>query len=197
MVTFVIFIFSACSKPPSSTPADDPLTATITPPSVPMKNAPVEAIAAPPVAAAKSQRSVTTKPADLPENPFELERLYYSGGTTLTTRIQIIRTLGNTATAGSVDLLCRLFKGEKRFETKTTILEVAGDLDKELHRERILTLLTDALGSKQPRTVREIALIALADLEDPRAVALLRSVQFDPDLVLRKVAADLLDDMTN
>ncbi|MDB6155134.1 MAG: hypothetical protein JWL90_3587 [Chthoniobacteraceae bacterium] len=162
-----------------------------------MENAAVEAIAAPPVADAKSRRSVTLKPADLPENPFELERLYYSGGTTPATRIEIIRTLGNAATAGSVDLLCRLFKGEKRFETKTTILEVAGDLDKKLHRERILTLLTDALGSKQPRTVREIALIALADLEDPRAVALLQSIQFDPDLVLRKVAADLLDDMTN
>jgi HEAT repeat protein len=65
-------------------------------------------------------------------------------------------------------------------------------------KEERLRFLKLGVGADQPFEVREAAMDGLVDLEDPRALALLKGLSDDPDQKVRALARqshDLLEQM--
>jgi hypothetical protein len=125
------------------------------------------------------------------ENALALERRYFASGTTPDERMEIIVDLG-ALEAG--ETLGRIFRAERRWETRMKVLEVAGDLDSDRQHEPKLALLQAAVAPTQNRLIREVALDQLGTFEDPRAAALVDAIaRADADRDLRAAAKAIRD----
>lgn len=146
--------------------------------------APPEA-ATPPPAPVASPPPVSA-PVRAPESALDLERRYFAAGTTPDERLEIIAELG-TLEAG--ETLGRVFRAERRWETRMKVLEVIGDLDSDRQHEPKLALLQAAVAPTQNRLLREVALDLLGSFDDPRAAALVDAIaRGDADRELRAAA---------
>lgn len=145
---------------------------------------------APPEIAAPIPQRVDLVP--LEESPLALEHRYFASATTLDERMEVLRLLGASDAAEAVDALARIFRAERRFDSKMKVLEVLNDMDWSLHADRKLTLLALAADRSQQKLVRMSAITQLDEREDPRAAALIRGMMKDPDKDVREMATDLI-----
>ncbi|HEV7403320.1 MAG TPA: hypothetical protein VGO11_10350 [Chthoniobacteraceae bacterium] len=125
-------------------------------------------------------------PVRAPESAPDLERRYFASGTTPEERMEIIADLG-ALEAG--EALGRVYRAERRLETRMKVLEVIGDLDGDRQHEPKLAVLQAAVAPTQNRLLREVALDLLGSFDDPRAARLVDAIaRSDADRELRAAA---------
>ena len=134
-------------------------------------------------------RSAAKEPS--PERPrtlAELERDF------LTQRdkdaqMDIVAEIAGHNDTAAVQALARLFPQGRNPQVKESLLARLADINEDIAPAARIALLESALTG-QPRNVRLTAIDALADSDDPRAIAALRrAAQSDPDRLLREAAA--------
>ena len=93
-------------------------------------------------------------------------------------------------TAEAVAAAARLFHTERDPRAREALVAALADLPADEFLDVRLSIYTEALARSQPRSLRTAALDALAALDDPRSLALLRrAAREDPDKELREAAA--------
>ena len=127
-------------------------------------------------------------------NAFALEQEYGSQRATIERRGEIIGELAQLDTAPGMEALRRLFDRERREELRLGIVSAIGAMENEQLLTAKLDFFSRATEPKTPRLIREVSAIALSELDDPGAEALLRRLQSDPDAELRATVRQLLRD---
>lgn len=196
-------LFAACSKAPEAEPAENATPAPHAP-STPFGQDPP----APPVPAATPVQPPPSTPAAdsnlhvlappppnpnaLPDNPPELEALYFVEGTPPARRIEIVRALGRVDTTESAAVLGRIFDHDKRMEARLEVVQAAADFQSPASHAGKLAILTRAIAPTQPQIMRLNTLQALADFDDPSVPALLKSLTADSSSAIREAATNAL-----
>lgn len=109
-------------------------------------------------------------------------------------RGDLARSIASMDDAESLRELTTLFRRARHPAEREGLIAALGDTDFTTELDGKLALLTTALGS-QPRNVRDAALGVVAQIEDPRAIALIKKVAAsDPDHEVREAAKALLAD---
>ena len=104
-------------------------------------------------------------------------------------QVDIVTEIAGHNDAAAVLTLARLFPKGRNPEVKEAVLARLADINADAAPAARIALLESALAG-QPRNVRLTAIDALADSDDPRALAALRrAAQSDPDRLLREAAA--------
>jgi HEAT repeat protein len=127
-------------------------------------------------------------PHALPDNPPELEALYFVEGTPPARRIEIVRALGHVDSTESAAVLGRIFEHDKRMETRMEVVQAASDFASPATHAGKLAILTRAVAPTQPQIMRLNALQALADFDDPSVPALLKTLSTDSSSAIREAA---------
>jgi HEAT repeat protein len=125
---------------------------------------------------------------------FALEQEYAVRTATIERRGEIIREIAQLETAQGISALRRLFDRERREELRLEIVSAVGAIENEQLLPAKLQFFSRATEPQTPRLLREVSAIALSELDDPRAEALLRGLQSDPDAELRATVRQLLDE---
>jgi len=125
----------------------------------------------------------------------ELEARYSATATLPEQRQEIVRSLGRLENPEALQALSRIFVRERRFEARMEVLEVVADLPDASALPAKIALLSQAIAPTQTVTMRLSAMQTLADLEDPRVPALLRSLTNDRSQVIRENAVRILKEM--
>lgn len=129
---------------------------------------------------------------DPPADANEIERRFLAAQNDPTTRIAAIRDLANATPIAAVTTLNRLFAVERRQDVKAEMLAALSEMDHSKERDNQLALCTKALAPNQPTRIRYIALQTLAELQDPRARAILLPLKNDPDPQIQAAAKQAL-----
>ncbi len=111
-------------------------------------------------------------------------------------RFEAAVRLGGVGTAEAVSALEELFRKEPNKDLRVELINALIGLSG--CKEERLRFLKLGVGSDQPFEVREAAIDGLVDLEDARALALLKGLSDDPDEKVRTLARqarDLLEQM--
>jgi HEAT repeat protein len=110
-------------------------------------------------------------------------------------RAEAARGLASLETPEAIAALARLFATPRSYSQRVAIVSALSDAQSDATLEAKLKLLTAALLPGQPRDVRRAALDVAAQLDDPRAVALLRTAATsDADRQLREFATAALSE---
>ncbi len=135
-------------------------------------------------------------PAATPEATVGQLELRYRGERETAARGEIVREIAGVNNADAVLALGRLFQNERNSVTRLAIITALGDVDTDAAPQARMATLTSALHG-QPRDVRIAALDGLAQLDDPRALALLRRTGAeDADKQVRETAVALYRALT-
>ena len=135
-------------------------------------------------------------PAATPEATVGQLELRYRGERETAARGEIVREIAGVNNADAVLALGRLFQNERNSVTRLAIITALGDVDTDAAPQARMATLTSALHG-QPRDVRIAALASLAQLDDPRALALLRRTGAeDADKQVRETAVALYRALT-
>ena len=122
--------------------------------------------------------------------------LRYRGERETAVRGEIVREIAGANNTDAVLALGRLFQSERNSVTRLAIITALGDVDTDAAPQARMATLTSALHG-QPRDVRIAALDSLAQLDDPRALALLRRTGAeDADKQVRETAVALYRALT-
>ncbi len=107
-------------------------------------------------------------------------------------RGDLARSIASMDDAESLRELTTLFRRARHPAEREALIAALADTDFTTELDGKLALLTTALGS-QPRNVRDAALGVVAQIEDPRAIALIKKVAAsDPNHEVREAAKALL-----
>lgn len=189
----VILLLAVCGYWMSSEPSDLGTTS------------PAEAVVAPPEVAAPSPhvspiveaREPTPEAAPAPLPPPRTIRTSelvaeYLQIEEVTERGDLARSIASMDDAESLREITALFRKARHPAEREALIAALGDTDFTKELDGKLALLTTAL-SGHPRNVRDAALGVVAQIEDPRAVALIKKVaQSDPDHEVREAAKALI-----
>ena len=131
-------------------------------------------------------------PAERPRSLAELERDFLALRDK-DAQMDILAEIAGHNDTAAVQTLARLFPQGRNPEVKESLLARLADINADVAPAARIALLESALTG-QPRNVRLTAIDALADSDDPRALAALRrAAQGDPDRLLREAAAAYAD----
>jgi hypothetical protein len=135
--------------------------------------------ASPPVAQPPGQRAATAA---------EMEE-HYEQATGAESRAEAARSLASLDNGAALQALARLFTKARAYTDRVAIVGALSDSHSEDNLDAKLAILRAALAQGQARQVRSVAVDVTAQLDDPRAVDLLRqAAKLDPDAQIREVA---------
>ncbi len=180
----------AAKKAPPVAPQEASLSPAAQPPATPE---PLPASIPTPVSVIVSRPA--SPPLDNAPDPRGLEQRYALASSTPELRQEIIQQLGEIGSAQAVIVLSRLFQREKREELQMAILGTIGGMENDNVLEDKLAFLARAVTPVHSRLLREVAINTLGDIDDPRVIALLRSLRSDDDAQIRTFATELLRDL--
>jgi HEAT repeat protein len=104
-------------------------------------------------------------------------------------RAEVARNLASLDTVESIEMLARLFATARAYPDRVSIVGALSDSQSDITVEARLAILRSALAPGQVRQVRSVALDVAAQIEDPRAVDILRqAAKNDPDSQIRELA---------
>lgn len=121
-----------------------------------------------------------------------LESRFFTAGTSVAERSEIIQQLGAIGTPPAANALIHIFDREKRLETRMEAFQVAYDLPDDTCREQKFALMKKAVASDKVQLIRLSALESLNDYDDPRVLEVLRALARDGDAEIRTLAAEHL-----
>lgn len=107
-------------------------------------------------------------------------------------RSEIIYALGELNSVEAMGVLGSLFQNERDEKLKLDILITVQQM--EVATAPKISILAAAVRPEQPQTVREEAIDALADLDEPGALPMLQILATDPDPAIREAAKEALED---
>jgi hypothetical protein len=117
----------------------------------------------------------------------------YSKADTLEAREEAARSMASMDSPEAVASLSRLFAARSEYPDRVAIIGALDDCQSAAALEAKLGLLGRALAANQPREVRRAAIDAAAQLDDPRAIDLLRrAAKDDSDPQIRELASSVL-----
>lgn len=104
-------------------------------------------------------------------------------------RAEAARNLASLDTAESIQILARLFASARAYPDRVAIVGALADSHSEDNLDAKLAILRTALAKGQIRQVRSSAVDVAAQLDDPRAIDLLRqAAKLDSDSQIRELA---------
>jgi hypothetical protein len=104
-------------------------------------------------------------------------------------RAEAARNLASLDTAAAMDSLLRLFTKARAYTERVAIVGALSDSHAEDNIAAKVAILRAALAKGQVRQVRSVAVDVAAQMDDARAVDLLRqAAKFDPDSQIRELA---------
>lgn len=147
------------------------------------------------VPAPPSEPAATPKRPELPEDVAALEARYFGSRATPEEREAIVTLMARLDSQRAVPTLGRIFDRETRMELRLKVLEVAADISDDTSREGRWMLFSRAAAATQPVVVRLSAMQSLADMEDPRAPAVLKAMTTDSNAMIRENARRMLEEI--
>jgi len=135
--------------------------------------------------------STPTATADSPSSPVQsLNQLRadYATAGTFDDRFDVVLKIAETRTADAVRLLQELFRTEPNKDLRVELIN--GLIGMEGCKDERLAFLSLGIARDQPPEVREAAIDGLVDLEDQRALELLRALSNDQDPAIARLARD-------
>ena len=124
-----------------------------------------------------------------------LERRFLAAQNDPAERIAVVQELADVPPATALSFMNRLYPIERREDVKMEMLSALGDLDHEKDRDAQLALCMKALAAGQPSRVRYVAVQVVAELGDPRGIAMLTPLTKDNDRDVRAAAVQVLRDL--
>jgi HEAT repeat protein len=108
-------------------------------------------------------------------------------------RREIVFALGELNSVEALTVLGTLFQNERDEKLKVDILATIEQMEvPDAHK---VSIMIAAARPEQPQEVREEAIDALADLQDPAVLPMLQMLTSDPNAEIRQTAKDALDDI--
>jgi HEAT repeat protein len=127
-----------------------------------------------------------------PRGLVSLEQEYVRPNASVAQRSAIIQEIATMDTAQAIDVLTRMFHRERREELRLEIVSAIGAMPNEQLVPSKLAFFSRATGPATPRLIRQIAIVALGELEDIRAETLLHRLQSDSDPEIRATVTQAL-----
>jgi HEAT repeat protein len=182
------FVF-ACSKPAESPSADREPNLELRKPVATPENEPAPTIV-PPAAADRSLEQPTPGADESPAQTAASLRQKFLNAQDANERTAILQALGELENAEAVAVLGFLFQNERDEELKLDMLATLEQM--EVANAPKMPIVAAALRPEQPQSVREAAIDALVDLDEPGALQMLQSLTTDPNPEIRDAAKDAL-----
>jgi hypothetical protein len=167
---------------------ESPRITSVSEPSVPARNSPSPELVRPlPEAPVPSLLPPVQRPPRA-ATAQEIEAEYAQAPDT-ESRAEAARNLASLDTAASLQTLSRLFAAARAYPDRTAIVGALADSHSEDTLDAKLAILRAALAQGQVRQVRSVAVDVAAQIDDPRAIDLLRqAAKLDPDSQIRELA---------
>jgi HEAT repeat protein len=181
------FFLFACSKPAQLSSPDQDL-----PKATPeTENEPTFATA-PPVTSDQPINQPTPEEVESPAETVATLQQKFFNTQDVNARSEVIYALGELNSSEAMAVLGSLFQNERDEKLKLDILITVQQM--EVATAPKISILAAAVRSEQPQTVREEAIDALADLDEPGALPMLQILVTDPDPAIREAAKEALED---
>lgn len=143
--------------------------------------------ASPPVSSNTTSATEANPAPDQARLLTQLKANYAAAGS-FDDRFDVVLKIAEARSGDSVRLLEELFRQEKDKDLRVELIN--GLMGLASCKEERLTFLKLGLAREQPAEVREAAIDGLVDLEDQRALDLVRGLSNDPDPAIAKLARD-------
>jgi HEAT repeat protein len=130
------------------------------------------------------------EPEDTPQGAARLQRGYFAT-MDADRRMEIITGLQQMSVPEAIQAVAQIIRGETDPDLKTQLISVYSD--SEATPEQKLATFAPLILPGQPDEVREAALNALDEVDDPRAIPVLQGLLNDPNEDYRQMAADAIE----
>jgi HEAT repeat protein len=144
----------------------------------------------PPAAVDRSLEQPTTGADESPAQTAGSLRQKFLNAQDSNERTAILQALGELENAEAMTVLGFLFQNERDEQLKLDMLATVEQM--EVANAPKMPIVTAALRPEQPQSVREAAIDALVDLDEPGALQMLQSLTTDPNPEIRDAAKDAL-----
>jgi HEAT repeat protein len=188
-VGLTCFFVFACSKPAQSPGADREPNMELRKPADTPESEPAATMISP-AAVDRTLEQPTPGADETPAQTAGFLREKFLNAQDSNERTAILEALGELENAEAIAVLGFLFQNERDEDLKLDMLATVEEM--EVPNAPKMPIMVAALRPEQPQSVREAAIDALVDLDEPGALQMLQSLTADPNPEIRDAAKEAL-----